>query len=137
MSGCSVGEIRRPSSREVKCFVLLTEEYEAYMKKQDATFKTEVTAVVQEPKVGDVPPVVVTTMEQMTTTIISGQVDASLAMVGVVLHSDGVSGEHGTLHVHMDRLNHQSSLERTTIRGDDRLATPFRHLLSSPSEHIV
>lgn len=44
------------------------------MKKQEATFKTEVTTVVQEPKVGDVPPVVVTTMEQMTTTIISGQV---------------------------------------------------------------
>ncbi len=46
------------------------------MKKQEATFKTEVTAAVQEPKVGDVPPVVVTTMEQMTTTIISGQVKA-------------------------------------------------------------
>ncbi|XP_049450272.1 titin-like [Epinephelus fuscoguttatus] len=53
--------------------LLEEEEYEAYMKKQEATFKTEVTAVVQEPKVGDVPPVVVTTMEQMTTTIISGQ----------------------------------------------------------------
>lgn len=54
-----------------------TEEYEAYMKKQEAAFKTEVTTVVQEPKVGDVPPVVVTTMQQMTTTIISGQVCTS------------------------------------------------------------
>lgn len=66
----------------VKCFLLLTEEYEIYMKKQEATFKTEVTAVVQEPRVGDVPPVVVTTMEQMTTTIISGQVGASLGLTG-------------------------------------------------------
>lgn len=54
-----------------------TEEYEAYMTKQEAAFKTEVTTVVQEPKVGDVPPVVVTTMQQMTTTIISGQVCTS------------------------------------------------------------
>lgn len=60
---------------------MLTEEYEIYMKKQEATFKTEVTAVVQEPKVGDIPPVVVTPMEQ-TTTIISGQVGASLVEVG-------------------------------------------------------
>lgn len=44
------------------------------MKKQEATFKTEAATVVQEPQVGDVPPVVVTTMEQMTTTVISGQV---------------------------------------------------------------
>lgn len=43
------------------------------MKKQDMTV-TEVTAVMQEPKVADVPPVVQTKMEQMTTTIISGQV---------------------------------------------------------------
>lgn len=61
---------------------MLTEEYEIYMKKQEATFKTEVTAVVQEPKVGDIPPVVVTPMEQTTTTIISGQVGASLVKVG-------------------------------------------------------
>lgn len=47
------------------------------MKKQEATFKTEAATVVQEPQVGDVPPVVVTTMEQMTTTIISGQVGMS------------------------------------------------------------
>lgn len=73
---CSVNEISCLSSHNVKCFVLLTEEYEAYMKKQEATFKTEMTAMVQEPKVGDVPPVVVTTMEKMTTTIISGQVRA-------------------------------------------------------------
>lgn len=53
------------------------------MKKQEATFMTEVTAVVLEPKVGDVPPAVLTTMEQMTTTtIISGQVGAALATVG-------------------------------------------------------
>lgn len=50
------------------------EEYEAYIKKQEATFKTEVTALVQEPKVGDIPPVTVTVKEPMTTTIISGQV---------------------------------------------------------------
>lgn len=55
-------------------FVLVTEEYEASMKKQEATFKTEVTAVVQEPRSADVPPVTVMTMEQRTTTIISGQV---------------------------------------------------------------
>ena len=54
------------------CF--LTDEYEAYIKKQEETFKTEVTTVVQEPKEGDVPPVVMTTMEKITTTIISGQV---------------------------------------------------------------
>ncbi len=65
----------------LKCFVLLTEEYETYIKKQEATVKTEVTTVVQEPKVGDIPPVVVTTMEQMTT-IISGQVEALWAMTG-------------------------------------------------------
>nr|XP_046259560.1 titin-like isoform X2 [Scatophagus argus] len=53
--------------------LLEEEEYEAYMKKQEETFKTEVTAVVQEPKLGDVPPVLITTIEQMTTTIISGQ----------------------------------------------------------------
>ena len=47
------------------------------MKKQEVTFKTEVTAVVPEPKVGDIPPITVTTMEQMTTTIISGQVGAA------------------------------------------------------------
>lgn len=74
---CSGNEISCLRLWNAECFVLLTEEYEAYMKKQEATFKTEVTAVVQEPKVGDVPPVVVTTMEQMTTTIISGQVGAS------------------------------------------------------------
>lgn len=43
------------------------------MKKQDVTV-SGVTPVMQEPKVADVPPVVQTTMEQMTTTIISGQV---------------------------------------------------------------
>ncbi|KAM4608731.1 titin-like [Polymixia lowei] len=54
--------------------LLEEEEYEVYMKKQEATFKTEVTAMVQEPMVGDVPPVVITAMEQRTTTtIISGQ----------------------------------------------------------------
>lgn len=48
--------------------VVLAEEYEAYMKKQ------EVTVTVQEPRVADVAPVVRTTVEQMTTTVISGQV---------------------------------------------------------------
>lgn len=48
--------------------VVLAEEYEAYMKKQ------EVTVTVQEPRVADVAPVVWTTVEQMTTTVISGQV---------------------------------------------------------------
>lgn len=57
-----------------------TEAYEAYMKTQEATFKTEVTAVVQEPKVGDIPPI---TVEQMTTTIISGQVRGSLVTAGL------------------------------------------------------
>lgn len=50
------------------------------MKKQEATFKTEVTAMVEEPRVGDVPPVV-TTKEQITTAIISGQVGESSATV--------------------------------------------------------
>lgn len=37
-----------------------TEEYEAYMKTLDVTYKTEVTTtVVQEPKVADLPPVVI------------------------------------------------------------------------------
>lgn len=37
-----------------------TEEYEAYMKTLDVTYKTEVTTTVgQEPKLADVPPVVV------------------------------------------------------------------------------
>lgn len=62
------------------CFVLLTEEYEAYMKKQEAAMKTEVTALVPEPKVGDVPPVIATTKEQITSTIISGQVGFSTAI---------------------------------------------------------
>ncbi|KAM9710356.1 LOW QUALITY PROTEIN: titin-like [Menidia menidia] len=53
--------------------LLEEEEYEVYMKKQEVTFKTEMTAMVPEPTVGDIPPVTVTTMEQMTTTIISGQ----------------------------------------------------------------
>lgn len=39
------------------CF---TEEYEAYMKTLDVMYKTEVTTtVVQEPKVADLPPVVI------------------------------------------------------------------------------
>ena len=36
-----------------------TEEYEAYIKTQEVMYKTVTTAVVQEPKVADVPPVVV------------------------------------------------------------------------------
>ncbi|KAF7659178.1 hypothetical protein LDENG_00002630, partial [Lucifuga dentata] len=52
--------------------LLEEEEYEVYMKKQEATFKTEVTAMVQEPKPADVPPIITTAMER-TTTIISGQ----------------------------------------------------------------
>lgn len=75
-----------------ECFVFLTEEYEVYMKKQEATFTTEVTAVVQEPKVGDVPPVVVTTTEQMTTTVISGQVRTSLACHGNLEHINQQGG---------------------------------------------
>ncbi|XP_034092914.1 titin-like, partial [Gymnodraco acuticeps] len=46
--------------------LLEEEEYEALMKKQEATFKTEVTAMVQEPTAGATP------MEQ-TSTIITGQ----------------------------------------------------------------
>jgi len=65
------------SSCNMEGFVLLTDEYEVYMKKQEATFTTEMTAMVQEPRVGDVPPVVITRMEQMSTTIVSGQVRAS------------------------------------------------------------
>lgn len=58
----------------------LTEEYEAYMKQYDVTYKTEMTAMVQEPKVGEVPPVVVSEygqeqfVTQRMTTYISGQV---------------------------------------------------------------
>lgn len=71
-------EITYTGSHMFKCLIFVTEEYEIYMKKQEATFKTEVTAMVEEPRVGDVPPVVVMTKEQITTTIISGQVRASL-----------------------------------------------------------
>lgn len=74
---CVLHKVNFLDSHNLKGFVLLTEEYEAYMKKQEETIKTEVTAMVQEPQVGDVPPVVVTTIEQMTTTIISGQVRSS------------------------------------------------------------
>lgn len=56
-----------------------TGEYDAYLQKQEATFRTEVTAVVPEPKVADVPPIVVSRMEQMTTTVISGQVGVASA----------------------------------------------------------
>lgn len=80
------------------------------MKKQEATFKTEVTAMVQEPKVGDVPPVVVTTMEQMTTTIISGQVGLSFATDGdcpvMVLDDLSMSEDPGTLYIYVARLIH-------------------------------
>ncbi|KAG5852575.1 hypothetical protein ANANG_G00063900 [Anguilla anguilla] len=46
------------------------EEYEAYMKKYEMTFKTEVTTMVEEPKVADIPPVVVSEYgkEQIRTT---------------------------------------------------------------------
>ncbi|KAA8578943.1 hypothetical protein FQN60_006035, partial [Etheostoma spectabile] len=54
--------------------LLEEEEYEVYMKKQQETFKTEVTAMVQEPRVGDLPPMEqTTTTTTTTTTIISGQ----------------------------------------------------------------
>lgn len=72
-------------------FVLPTEEYEAYMKKQEAMFKTEVTSIVQEPKVGDIPPVTVTTMEKITTTIISGQVGESLAIAVIIIQYQTMS----------------------------------------------
>lgn len=58
------------SLRYIKCFVWPTDEYEVYIKEQEATFKPEVT----DTAVGDIPPNVVTTMKQMTTTVISGQV---------------------------------------------------------------
>lgn len=62
-----------------------TEEYELYMKKLEAASMAEVTTMVQEPQVGDVPPIVVTTMEQMTTTIISGQVGPSFVTMMMML----------------------------------------------------
>ena len=49
-----------------------TEEYEAFMKKLEATFTTQVTSMVLEPSVGDVAPGVMSS--QRTTTITSGQV---------------------------------------------------------------
>lgn len=55
--------------------VLLTEEYEAYMKEQELTMKQEVFAMEEEePRVADVPPVFLTPKEPTSTTIISGQV---------------------------------------------------------------
>ncbi|XP_059930646.1 titin-like isoform X2 [Gadus macrocephalus] len=48
------------------------EEYEAFMKKLEATFTTQVTSMVLEPSVGDVAPGVMSS--QRTTTITSGQV---------------------------------------------------------------
>lgn len=53
--------------------VLLTEEYEAYMKEQQVTMKQEVVAM--EPRVADVPPVFITAQEPTSTTVISGQVE--------------------------------------------------------------
>ncbi|KAL2081285.1 hypothetical protein ACEWY4_023138 [Coilia grayii] len=59
--------------------LLEEEEYEAYMKQHDVTYKTEVTAIVQEPKAGELPPVIVSEYEreqfltQKKTTYISGQ----------------------------------------------------------------
>lgn len=54
--------------------VLLTEEYEAYMKEQQVTLKQEVVAMAQEPREADVPPVFITAKEPTSTTVISGQV---------------------------------------------------------------
>ncbi|XP_028847169.1 titin-like [Denticeps clupeoides] len=48
--------------------LLAEEEYDVYVKKQEATFKTEVTTMVQEPKIGDVPPVVVSEYEKLQKT---------------------------------------------------------------------
>lgn len=52
---------------------LSPEEYDAYMKKLDQTFKTEVIPMMQQPKVADTPPII-TAKEQVMTTAISGQV---------------------------------------------------------------
>lgn len=54
---------------------LLTGEYEAYMKEQQVTMKQEVVAMEPEPRVADVPPVLVTATEPSSTTVISGQVE--------------------------------------------------------------
>lgn len=54
---------------------LLTDEYKAYMKEQEVTVKQEVFAIEQEPRVADVPPVLITATEPTSTTLISGQVD--------------------------------------------------------------
>lgn len=90
------------------------------MKKQEATFKTEVTAMMQEPKEGDIPPVVVTTMEQMTTTIISGQVGLSLTTDGhcpVMVFDDlSMSEDPGTLYIYMARLIHDLWKHRVTFK---------------------
>lgn len=71
-NACSEEEVREEEvlSSNAECFVS-TEEYEALMKKQEAIFKTEVTAMVQEPTAGATP------MEQ-TATITTGQVGAHL-----------------------------------------------------------
>ncbi|XP_051566259.1 titin-like [Myxocyprinus asiaticus] len=45
--------------------LLEEEEFESYMKKQDVTYITEVTTVVQESKVADVPPVVLSEYEKV------------------------------------------------------------------------
>lgn len=55
--------------------VVPIEEYEAYMKKQEVT----VTEMVQEPQVADVAPLVLTTVGQITSTVISGQVGSVAA----------------------------------------------------------
>lgn len=57
-----------------KMCVLLTEEYEAFMKEQQVTMKQEVVAMEQEPRVADVPPVFITAKDPTSTAVISGQV---------------------------------------------------------------
>nr|XP_023657553.1 titin-like isoform X3 [Paramormyrops kingsleyae] len=44
--------------------LLEEEEYETYMKMQEITFKTEVTTMVQEPKIADVPPLIISEYEK-------------------------------------------------------------------------
>ncbi|KAG5283757.1 hypothetical protein AALO_G00045780, partial [Alosa alosa] len=55
--------------------LLSEEEYEVYMKKYEATMTTVTMTMVQEPRVGDVPPVVVSEYEKRTQTMtfVTGQ----------------------------------------------------------------
>ncbi|KAJ4923666.1 hypothetical protein JOQ06_014150 [Pogonophryne albipinna] len=98
--------------------LLEEEEYEALMKKQEATFKTEVTAMVQEPTAG------ATSMEQ-TSTIIAGRVR--------------VKNTLKSLHADLVRDFHLSAIEQRIIHEYELVIMKFtyREIVTEDGELIV